>query len=296
MSISHRNTIGKFNYGVSGTLTYTRTYLKHVERSPNQCSWDVWNNGSDTYNDQGRIQGRVFQAERDGIYTAINQYETAPLCGGTNGNYLMLPGMDKIKDINGDGIINGTDALPITWSGAGTNPPLQFGANLNAGYGNFELTVNMSGSSLFTMSKSRGDQWGYGTQYRFFLSEFMDRWHTANDTDNPRDPATVWIPGKWEALTVNGTGNTTGIVTDKWRMDATYLRIKTVELAYNVPVKYLKVIGLTGARVYVNGYNLYTFCNSFLKDMDPERDEGAYSAGNTYPIMRSVNFGLNIKF
>ena len=296
MSISHRNTIGKFNYGVSGTLTYTRTYLKHVERSPNQCSWDVWNNGSDTYNDQGRIQGRAFMAERDGIYTAINQYETAPLCGGTNGNYLMLPGMDKIKDINGDGIINGTDALPISWSGAGTNPPLQFGANLNAGYGNFELTVNMSGSSLFTMSKSRGDQWGYGTQYRFFLEEFLDRWHTANDTDNPRDPATVWIPGKWEALTVNGTGNTTGTTTDKWRMDATYLRIKTVELAYNVPLKYLKVIGLTGARVYVNGYNLYTFCNSFLKDMDPERDEGAYSAGNTYPIMRSVNFGLNIKF
>jgi hypothetical protein len=95
---------------------------------------------------------------------------------------------------------------------------------------------------------------------------------------------------------VNSSGTTTGNQTDKWRPDATYLRIKTVELGYNIPAQYAKVIGLSSARVYVNGYNLFTFCNDFLKDMDPERDEGAYGAGNTYPIMRSFNFGLNVKF
>jgi TonB-linked SusC/RagA family outer membrane protein len=296
LMISHRNTLGKFSYGISGTLMYTRTYLKHIEQSPQQSTWGVWKNGNDTYNDQGRIQGRVFMNEREGIWTNITELETAVLCGGTNGNYLMLPGMDKIIDRDGNGVVNGDDALPITWSGAGTNPPLQFGANMNASYKGFEVVVNLAGSTLFTMAKSRGDQWGYGTQYRFFLAEYLDRWHTENDTDNPRDPATKWIPGKWEALTVNGTGNTTGTTTDKWRMNATYIRLKTIEFAYNVPAKYTKVIGLNNARVFINGYNLFTICNPFLKDMDPERDEGAFSAGNTYPLMRSYNIGVNIKF
>jgi hypothetical protein len=236
--------------------------------------------------------------DREGIWTNITELETAVLCGGTNGNYLMLPGMDKIRDTDGNGVINVDDALPIMWSGVGTNPPLQFGANLNVSYMGFEIVINLAGSSLFTMAKSRLDQWGYGTQYRFFLTEYLDRWHTENDTDNPHDPATKWIPGKWEALTVNTTGNTTGLTTDKWRMDASYLRLKTVELAYNIPAKYTKVIGLSNARVFFNGYNLFTICNNFLKDMDPERDEGYYSyaAGNTYPLMRSYNIGLNIKF
>jgi hypothetical protein len=186
--------------------------------------------------------------------------------------------------------------MPIMWSGAGTNPPMQFGSTLNASYRNFELVISLAGSSLFTMAKSRTDQWGYGTQYRFFLARYLDRWHTANDTDNPRDPATVWIPGEWEALTVNSSGTTTSLSTDKWRVDATYLRVKSVELAYNVPQSFTRVIGLTNARIFFNGYNLLTFCNDFLKDMDPERSEGAYNAGNTYPLMRSYNIGLNIKF
>jgi TonB-linked SusC/RagA family outer membrane protein len=295
-SLSHRNTIGQFNYGITGSFTYTRTYLTHVERAPNQNTWDVWKNGNDTYDDKGRIQGRVFMQERDGIYTNINQTETAPLNGGSNGNYYVLPGMDIIKDTDGNGVLNGDDALPITWSGAGTNPPLQFGANLNASYKGFDMVVGLAGSSLFTMAKSRGDQWGYGVQYRFFLAEFLDRWHTANITDNPFDPATVWIPGKWEALTINTNGTQTGTTTDKWRMDATYLRLKSVEIGYNIPAKYARAIGLKSARVYLNGYNIFTICNPFLKDMDPERDEGAFSAGNTYPLMRSYNIGLNIKF
>ncbi len=297
LMLTHRNTIKKFNYGFNATLGYSRTYLTHRERTANQSTWDVWKNGNDTYDDKGRIQGRAFINERDGIYTTLEEMETAPLAGGTLGNYMMLPGMDRIKDTDGDGRISGgDDQLPISWSAQGTNPPLQFGAGLNANYMGFDVVINMAGSSLFTMGKSRGDQWGYGTQYRFFLAEYMDRWHTANDTDNPRDPATVWIPGKWEALTINGNNTTTGTTTDKWRMDATYLRIKTVELGYNVPSRFVKVVGLKGVRVYVNGYNLVTFCKDFLKDMDPERDEGSYGAGNTYPIMRSFNMGLNIKF
>lgn len=293
LSVSHKNTIGKFSYGVNANMTLTRLYFLHQEQAPYTSTLGEWKSATDG---EGRIQGRIFGYERDGVWTNITDYETAALQGGTNGNSLMLPGMDKITDIDGNGVINSNDVLPNMWSGAGTNPPLQFGLNMNANYMNFDFTLGISGGTMFSMSKSRTDQWGYGMTYPMFFSKYLDHWSTQNVTDNPFDPATVWIPGEWEAITANTTGNTTGVSTDKWRMDATYLRVKTIELGYTVPSKITKVIRITNCRAFINCYNLLTFCNKNLKDMDPERDEGAYSAGNTYPIMRSFNFGLDIKF
>lgn len=294
LSVSHKNTIGKFSYGVNANMTLNRLYFLHREQAAYQSTMAEWKSGTDG---DGRIQGRIFGPERTGeVWQNVTELETAPLQGGVNGNSLELPGMDKIRDIDGNGVINGNDVLPNGFSGAGTNPPLQAGLNANANYLNFDFNVGVAGGTMFSMSKSRSDQWGYGMSYPMFFTKYLDHWHTANVTDNPFDPATVWIPGKWEAVTANTTGNTSGSSTDKWRMDATYLRVKTIELGYTIPSKITKVIKISSCRAFVNCYNLFTLCNQNLKDMDPEKDEGAYSAGNTYPIMRSYNFGLDIKF
>ena len=57
----------------------------------------------------------------------------------------------------------------------------------------------------------------------------------------------------------------------------------------------MKRIGLNSARIFVNGSNLLTFCNKALKDADPEREERDWGANLAYPLMRTYNFGLNIK-
>jgi len=168
--------------------------------------------------------------------------------------------------------------------------------NFNAHYLGFDFIFGLQGGTLFTMSKSRYDQWGYGTRYPMFWEKYLDRWHTQNVTDNPFDPATVWIPGKWEALTANDSNNSTGNQTDKWIMPGTYLRIKNIELGYNVPSKYTRKIGLDGVRAYINVFDIFTFCHEDVKDLDPERAEGAYSTNNTYPLMRTFNLGLEVKF
>jgi hypothetical protein len=209
--------------------------------------------------------------------------------------------MDIIVDVNGDGVINSSDQMPFMWAGSGffgdaLNPPLQFGLNMNVSYMNFDLTIGLAGASMYTMSKSRYDQWGYGPRYPMFWDKYLDRWHTQNPDDNPFDPATVWIPGEWEALTANANNQTTNLTTDKWRMNATFLRAKNVELGYTVPNNVTSVIGLTGVRAFVNCFNLFTLCNKNLKDVDPERGEGAYATSNSYPLMRTFNFGLEVKF
>lgn len=77
---------------------------------------------------------------------------------------------------------------------------------------------------------------------------------------------------------------------------ANYLRLKSVELGYTIPRSTLKKIKIDGIRFYINATNLFTFCNSELKNIDPEKQEKDWDANLTYPIMKAMNIGVNINF
>jgi hypothetical protein len=82
-----------------------------------------------------------------------------------------------------------------------------------------------------------------------------------------------------------------------WRRDASYLRIKSLEFGYSIQDDNLKkTLGITNLRLYVSGFNLYTWADAFVKPFDPEKIEGLYSAGFTYPVTKTYNFGVNINF
>ena len=69
-----------------------------------------------------------------------------------------------------------------------------------------------------------------------------------------------------------------------------------MEFGYSLPKSVNDRLKINNARVFFSAYNLFTICNKLLKGADPERVEGAYNAGLTYPLMRSFNIGLNINF
>ncbi|RHL12952.1 MULTISPECIES: TonB-dependent receptor [Bacteroides] len=293
--ISHRNSIRDFKYGVSANLVYSRKKLLHTERSPYSSSWEAWKDSQGSNRYTGREWGFIY----DGQYTNIQQYQEAPLIGGSVGNSKGLPGSYRVIDVNGDGIINDKDQLPTFWagqqSGIANNPPLQYGFNLDVAWKGFDLNVLLQGSALFTVFTQKNDIWGYGS-YPVLWEQYMDRWHTANINDDPYDPNTQWISGKYPALKTDASGTTDAMITDLWRLNASYLRIKSIEIGYTFPKQWTKAIGLEGLRIYANGFNLFTFCGKGIKDLDPEREEGDYTADLTYPLMRSFNFGLSINF
>jgi TonB-linked SusC/RagA family outer membrane protein len=298
ITLSHRNNIGKINYSIDANVTVARRYRLHVEQSPYRSTLDEWKSGSDG---NGRIQGKDWLYQEAGQYTDITQYEEkAPLYGSTNGNSYRLPGMSVIVDVNGDGVINSNDQLPTGWVGVGNNPPLQYGSNWHVSYKNFDIDMGLQGASFFNVQVARDDNWGYGTRFPVFWTKYLDRWRTEDPTANPYDPATKWIPGRWEALTATTTGNLTSAASDRWHMDATYLRIKTLELGYSVPVNISRKISIDNLRIYMNCFNLYTFCQKDVQGLDPERNEsdnnGTYTVDLTYPLMRAFNFGVEIKF
>ena len=79
-----------------------------------------------------------------------------------------------------------------------------------------------------------------------------------------------------------------------------YLRIKSLELGYTLPARWTKKVKLDNVRLYLNAFNLFTFCQEDVRGLDPERNEadnnGTYTVDLTYPLMRSYNFGLEVTF
>ena len=293
--ISHKGNIGALTYGVSANATYARKYLVYTEKAPYASTMQKWKDvwGSD------RVLGREWGYSYSGRYTDITQYQTAPLLGGTNGNSKMLPGSYKITDANNDGIINGNDQLPTFWSGqyqgfAG-NPPLQFGLTLNGTWKGLDINILLQGTSLSTIYTQAGDIWGYGAQPNLW-EKYLDRWHTADPAADPYNPSTQWISGEFPALRSNFNGTTDNLTTDKWRLNATYLRLKSVELGYSLPKEITRELKVDNLRIYLSGFNLYTFANKLVKGFDPEREESDYTADLTYPLMKSYNLGININF
>ena len=145
-----------------------------------------------------------------------------------------------------------------------------------------------------------GEQLGQPLMYgRSALSKFLDSWHTADPYANEYDPNTVWIPGKYPSMGYDYgqiQNSTKGIV------NASYVRLKTLEIGYNLPTKFLKKIGIKNCRLYMNGYNLLTITG--LDDgVDPEHPGSFPGAsfnnalgGYQYPLNKTFNIGGNITF
>lgn len=81
-----------------------------------------------------------------------------------------------------------------------------------------------------------------------------------------------------------------------WRKNASYLRLKTIEIGYTFSPRLMHKLGIGSLRIYANGNNLFTVCDPFVKAFDPEKIEGDYSAGLNYPLNKSFNFGLTLNF
>ncbi|GAB6119049.1 TonB-dependent receptor [Dysgonomonas termitidis] len=306
VSLGTRGKIGKdFEYQVSANLTYARVKTLHQERGEFSSSMDRWLNGQ-----ENRLQGGISMYKYNGQYTSIEQYETAPLMGGSQGNSMMLPGSYKLVDLNGNGIISRwgdmSDLVMEFWgnstSTGSLNPPLQYGLVLAGSYKNFDVNMLFQGASLFSISYPNDDVWGYLDKTNpTLIAKYMDRWHTVNPTDDPYNPTTKWVSGFYPALRKSSGGTTEsgnywayGI--DVWNPDATYLRLKSLEIGYTLSKSLTQKMGVGSVRLFVNGSNLLTFCNRQLKNADPEREEAAWSASLAYPLMRAYNFGLNINF
>ncbi len=283
LGISYKNTSGKFKYDIGANFNFARTMNKYVERGPFVNNNDKWRSGSE-YRWNDVIWGFVY----DGQFQNQEEIANAAIQGGNFGNSQLMPGDFRYKDINEDGVIDGNDMQPLFYNGT---PKMHYGLTFNATYKGFDFNMLIQGSAKYTIRFKEV----YAEVFAFGLNTpayFYDRWHQAD----PYDKNSEWIPGTWPATRFVSNAGTNYMESEVWRKDASYVRIKSVQIGYTIPDFALEKFGVKKVRLYVNGHNLYTLADKFVKPFDPEKIEGAYSAGFSYPLTRSYNFGINLNF
>jgi TonB-linked SusC/RagA family outer membrane protein len=195
----------------------------------------------------------------------------------------------KYKDINGDFQIDENDQVPI---GFPTTPEIIYGFGLSLGYKNIDF-------SCFFQGSARSSFWIDAEQSAPFINRSDSDGSLSNFTTH-RAMLQYWADDHWSETDRNihalwprlsETRNQNNLRRSTWFMrDGTFLRLKTMEIGYTLPKKWVNNIKLTNARLYVTGNNLLVF--SKFKMWDPEM------AGNglAYPIQRVFNIGVNVEF
>ena len=84
-------------------------------------------------------------------------------------------------------------------------------------------------------------------------------------------------------------------ISDYWTRDASFLRLKTLQIGYTLPKRLVHRIGIEHIRVFASGQNLFCI-NKFYKGWDPENEIATGDAPSYYPINSVYSFGLNVKF
>ena len=308
LQLNHRHQFGDFNYRITATATFSRnrqTLIASAETAQFGSHQAYYNSFSEGRWSNAR-SGAYYAWENGGVqfhnWDEINDYN---IYAGKVKD--MLPGMYKIEDRDGNGVINSMDQY-YSWGssanafmGGGNNPPLQFGLMIFMNYKGFDLNATFSGAGLDNKFISLSGPYGYG-YFRKFYDTYVDHYRLADGYTDPFDPNSKWIEGFWPALTTaNGGYNTSDNATYRYAqpytwINATYLRLKSLEFGYTLPRNLTGKIGIKSARVYLSGTNLLTFCNKLLRPYDPERNFGWIGGGGGAPIMKTFSLGLNLNF
>lgn len=267
LNLSHRNNIGKFNYEISGGVSYVKNKVVDL--------------GGETIISGRRIIKEGFPIDSYYIYQADGIYQNQQeVDNSAKISTAVKPGYIRYKDINGDNKIDGNDRI-ITGR---STPQYTYSFNVNLGYKNLSLTSffqGVQGIDLYpTVNLAQPFNNGAGVTKEWAT----DSWTPQNP--GARLPILTTATGTPEMYS---TANSSSF----WLQDGSYLRLKSLQLKYDFQQKWISKIALKKLVLFVNAENLVTFTK--FKGFDPEKDIKS-DTFYEYPTLKTFNFGINATF
>lgn len=269
ISLGWNDKIGSdFRYWLKGNVSFSRNKIVFKDEIPQNEPY-MYETGRSIGLNYGYVFDRFFEP------TDFNE-DGSTIQGIPAQSGSFKPGDILFKDLNNDGVIDGDDK---TYFGYGENPEYIFGLNAGFEYKGFDFSMNWTGatnvSRLLDEDFTRPFNTGDAPLMKWMVEE---RWEEKGQS------------AKFPRFTlVNRMHNSQ--VSNFWVRDASYLRLKNVEVGYTVNADILKKLGIVKLRVFANGYNLLTL--DHLGFIDPESKIGNK---NKYPNTRIYNFGVNVNF
>jgi TonB-dependent starch-binding outer membrane protein SusC len=257
--VGYNVTVGAVNLNLGGNITYNKSEVVFMDDPE----------GIPSYQErEGRPLGSQLLYKAIGIFKTAEDLSSHPRLPGNQLGDLIF------EDVNKDGVINANDRVREELSNV---PQIIYGFTAGASFKNFDVTILLQGqarSVQYVLTEA-------GEVGNYFTSWADNRWSPSNpDGSFPRVDVRT-------SSSINGGLNRN----DFWLYNTAFLRVRNVELGYNIPAAATEKIKLTGARVYLSAFNLATF--SKVKDFDPE---GQSESAQFYPQQQIFNVGVNLKF
>ncbi|GHV49133.1 SusC/RagA family TonB-linked outer membrane protein [Bacteroidia bacterium] len=248
---------GGLGYNLSFNMTYAQNKILFWDETPGVPEYQK--------STGHRANTDLFYVS-EGIYHNQAEIDASPHWSGA------VPGDVRFKDVNGDGKIDADDRVR---SKKNAEPPFVGGFNISLSWKNWDLMMLFQGAlGAHTYIRT----WS-GTVGNFTKKYFDERWTPENP--NSKGPRTYERENQYWA-----NNNNTFFLNS-----TDYLRLKNMEIGYNVPAKVLKNAGINRLRVYANAQNLLTFDS--VKVIDPEANDGSLVV---YPQRRYFNCGVSVTF
>ena len=284
-------------------------YEVRLTMSDYQATIDKFNNPNQRLTDYyaGQKVGEIWGFETAGYFTSLDDIANSPkqnLYKASNTGQL-LPGDIKFRDLNGDGVINNGDNTvgnPGDRRVIGNSTPrYTYGIMLGADWNNFFI-------SGFFQGVGKQDWWP-GSEAGIFWGQYnrpygkLPEWQLGNiwSESNPN----AYLPRYRGYVAQNGSGELAQAQT-KYIQNAAYLRMKNIQVGYNLPRPLIQKVGMSTARVFVSGENLLTWSPLYkiTRDLDIENigrsdqvlTDSNSGNGNNYPILKSFTMGLSATF
>lgn len=219
-------------------------------------------------NIQGYPVNSIFAYVADGYFQSKEEVENWAF---QNANTSV--GDIRYIDQNKDGKITNSDVVHV----GSTTPRFCYGINAGLEWNNFDLTVFFQ---------------GVGKRTTYLNSAFSHPYQNAWDNYSFKDVMDYWTPDNRDARFPRPhQGGHNYLYSTHWLQDASYIRLKNLQLGYNFPQKVISKLKLSALRFYVSGENLWEHTSMMM--FDPETND---SSTGIYPLNRSYSFGLSLTY
>ena len=207
----------------------------------------------------------------------FKQYGRNPYLGGL-----------YFEDVRGDGYspgpdgkIDGNDVQLLSDNAA---PRINYGFGTNLSWKGFTMDIHFQGVGLYDrMISNLGEGMGGIRQYGGTVRPYYPIW--TDDVWTPENPNAKYPRVIGKSWYESGTG-----AQSFWIRNGAYLRLKNLNVGYNLPKSWISFLNLESAQLFVNGTNLFVI-SAMTEFHDPEQD-----CYDSYPLMKSFTFGVDIKF
>jgi len=237
---------------------------------------------------EGEALGSYFGYKTDGYFQNYTEIENSALPIGAT----VQPGDVRYKDVNKDGVIDDKDRQVL----GNAFPRYTFGLNYELKWKGFDLGMLVQ---------------GVGKRDMFLRGELVEPFHSNYSYVMYTHQLDYWTPtntdARWPRLSSPGSASNTNNYqksSDIYIFNASYIRLKNIQVGYTLPNQITSKIGVQKCRISVNAQNLFTLSNvSFI---DPESSEFGSNMGGTggagansgrnYPTLKYYGFGLDLEF